>query len=343
VFQEEVAELIEAAQAGVDKNHIAEEAADVFVTAIGICLASGVDTERIIAQARAVVAKNDAKTPSPTLSTLRARSPAVARSSRSRPVTDYKRLSQEQFGTHAANYVNSEGFAKGYSLQRLLELTAPQPDWRVLDVATGGGHTARTFAPYVRQVQRPTDRPDAAAARAHLHDSLANRKPSVTPGATPSNCRLRAACLTCDLPDCGPPFPCAVTFCRGMRRVTRPAGWSRRRYNHAAGACHRSLSEYPRPPARPVACVGLQPAGMGRLFPNGGPDRDRDRTESQSADVGGMGGARRLFRGSNLALASDARPGPRPGTRVAGVELPAPGSGEAIRFNVQQAIIVGCK
>jgi ubiquinone/menaquinone biosynthesis C-methylase UbiE len=31
-------------------------------------------------------------------------------------------------------------------------LTRPQPDWRVLDIATGGGHTALALAPHVREV-----------------------------------------------------------------------------------------------------------------------------------------------------------------------------------------------
>lgn len=61
-FQEEVGELIEAALAGTDKDHIAEETADVFVTAIGVCFASGVQIERLIEQVYAVIAKNDAKT-----------------------------------------------------------------------------------------------------------------------------------------------------------------------------------------------------------------------------------------------------------------------------------------
>jgi NTP pyrophosphatase (non-canonical NTP hydrolase) len=61
-FREEVTELIEAAQQGSDKDHIAEEAADVFVTAIGVCYASGVDVEKLIEQLYKVVAKNDAKT-----------------------------------------------------------------------------------------------------------------------------------------------------------------------------------------------------------------------------------------------------------------------------------------
>ncbi len=61
-FQEEVRELIEAAREGTDGSHIAEESADVLVTAIGVCFASGLSVYRIIEQVYAVVAKNDAKT-----------------------------------------------------------------------------------------------------------------------------------------------------------------------------------------------------------------------------------------------------------------------------------------
>lgn len=62
VFQEEVGELIEAALHRTDKDHIAEEAADVIVTVINLCHAAGVDIDRIIDQVYAVAAKNDAKT-----------------------------------------------------------------------------------------------------------------------------------------------------------------------------------------------------------------------------------------------------------------------------------------
>lgn len=61
VFEEEVREVTEAAQDGTDKNHIAEEAADVIVTLIGVCQASGVEPEQLIQQLYAVIAKNDAK------------------------------------------------------------------------------------------------------------------------------------------------------------------------------------------------------------------------------------------------------------------------------------------
>ncbi len=61
-FEEEVRELIEAAQQDENKAHIAEEAADVMVTAIGVCQSVGVDIEQIITQVYYVIAKNDAKT-----------------------------------------------------------------------------------------------------------------------------------------------------------------------------------------------------------------------------------------------------------------------------------------
>ena len=62
IFEEEVRELIEAANDGTDTSHTAEEAGDVFVTAIGLALAAGATPEQLIAQTQAVIAKNDAKT-----------------------------------------------------------------------------------------------------------------------------------------------------------------------------------------------------------------------------------------------------------------------------------------
>lgn len=59
---------------------------------------------------------------------------------------------RRQFGANAAAYVTSEVHAKGASLKRLLQLVEPQADWEVLDVATGTGHTALAFAPFVRRV-----------------------------------------------------------------------------------------------------------------------------------------------------------------------------------------------
>ncbi len=63
-----------------------------------------------------------------------------------------KTLVQEQFGKTAASYLTSAPHAKGASLERLVTLTAPQKNWRALDVATGGGHVVYTFAPHVERM-----------------------------------------------------------------------------------------------------------------------------------------------------------------------------------------------
>ena len=63
-----------------------------------------------------------------------------------------KSLSQEHFGATAAHYLTSKPHAQGKSLDRLVALTRPRPDWHVLDVATGAGHTAYAFAPHVERV-----------------------------------------------------------------------------------------------------------------------------------------------------------------------------------------------
>lgn len=67
-------------------------------------------------------------------------------------MTDSKRLSQERYTQFADGYVRSVTHARGADLDLLVELAQPQADWQVLDVATGGGHTALKFAPHVKRV-----------------------------------------------------------------------------------------------------------------------------------------------------------------------------------------------
>jgi ubiquinone/menaquinone biosynthesis C-methylase UbiE len=61
-------------------------------------------------------------------------------------------LSRKRFTQYAQGYVTSRTHAQGAELERLVEIAQPQPDWVVLDVATGGGHTALAFAPHVARV-----------------------------------------------------------------------------------------------------------------------------------------------------------------------------------------------
>jgi SAM-dependent methyltransferase len=57
-----------------------------------------------------------------------------------------KNLVQSQFGASAQSYVSSATHASGDDLARLVELAGLRGDERVLDIATGGGHTALAFA-----------------------------------------------------------------------------------------------------------------------------------------------------------------------------------------------------
>ena len=59
---------------------------------------------------------------------------------------------QAQFGRSAASYVTSSVHAKGWTLQRMVDLVQPQAAWRMLDIATAGAHTAIIFAPHVAHV-----------------------------------------------------------------------------------------------------------------------------------------------------------------------------------------------
>lgn len=56
------------------------------------------------------------------------------------------------FSERADLYVTSPSHVDPQVLGWLVELAQPQPGWRVLDVATGTGHTAFAFAPYVAEI-----------------------------------------------------------------------------------------------------------------------------------------------------------------------------------------------
>lgn len=131
---------------------------------------------------------------------------------------------QRRFGAAAEKYVQSADHAKGESLDRLIELTNPAPEWRVLDVATGGGHTALALAPRVREVVA-TDltRPMLDAAERFVRDKgVSNvRFQEADAGALPFEdgsfdlvtCRIAAH----HFPDC-------LAFVREAARVVRPHG-----------------------------------------------------------------------------------------------------------------------
>jgi len=71
---------------------------------------------------------------------------------------------QAQFGATAEAYVQSAVHATGADLARMVELAGLRGDERVLDIATGGGHTALAFAPHVAVVVASDLTPDMLAA-----------------------------------------------------------------------------------------------------------------------------------------------------------------------------------
>ncbi len=68
------------------------------------------------------------------------------------PNQDFKSLVKEQFGRNAEKYVRSATHAQGRDLVQFIEWLQPQASQIALDVATGGGHTAKALAPHVKRV-----------------------------------------------------------------------------------------------------------------------------------------------------------------------------------------------
>jgi SAM-dependent methyltransferase len=131
---------------------------------------------------------------------------------------------QEQFGVGAADYAASIVHARGPSLARVVELVAPQPDWRVLDVATGAGHTAAAFAPHVAHVVASdiTEEMLAEAQKIAGGRGLSNMQTArVEAGALPFD-DASFDLVTCRL--AAHHFPDPAAFVAEARRVLVPGG-----------------------------------------------------------------------------------------------------------------------
>ena len=132
---------------------------------------------------------------------------------------------REQFGAHAATYVGSPVHAKGASLNRLVTLLDPQPNWHVLDIATGAGHTALAFAPYVQTVHATDITPQMLAATHGL--AVEHRLDNIFLAEAEAHDLPYAAGLF-DLVTCriaAHHFADPARFVSEAARVLKPGGW----------------------------------------------------------------------------------------------------------------------
>ncbi|WP_323125867.1 class I SAM-dependent methyltransferase [Gracilibacillus oryzae] len=65
---------------------------------------------------------------------------------------DIKSTVQDQFGKTASDYVSSDLHRNGADLPFIVKMAELTGEEKVLDVATGGGHTANALAPFAKKV-----------------------------------------------------------------------------------------------------------------------------------------------------------------------------------------------
>jgi SAM-dependent methyltransferase len=133
-------------------------------------------------------------------------------------------LIQKQFGVAAADYAASAVHASGPSLARLVAMVQPKPDWRVLDVATGAGHTALAFAPLVARVVASdiTDEMLAQAAKLAAARRLTNVETARAEAGELAFPEASFDLVTCRL--AAHHFPDPAAFVGAAWRVLKPAG-----------------------------------------------------------------------------------------------------------------------
>ncbi|MBH5316982.1 methyltransferase domain-containing protein [Paenibacillus sp. GSMTC-2017] len=130
---------------------------------------------------------------------------------------------RQQFGKNAEKYVASESHAKGDDLTLMLEWLQPQKNWKVLDIATGGGHVTKQLSPYVSLVCATDLTVDMlSTAQKHLTPSCENVMYVVADAEN-----LPFLANTFDLVTCriaAHHFPNPQLFVKEASRVLKPGG-----------------------------------------------------------------------------------------------------------------------
>lgn len=135
-----------------------------------------------------------------------------------------KAHAQQRFGQFAQAYVQSPVHASGGDLERLVELAQPKTGCLMLDIATGGGHTALKFTPLVGQVVALDLTPKMLKAARGFITEKGVANVAFTGGDAE---QLPFAAHTFDLVICriAPHhFPDCWTFVQEAARVLKPGG-----------------------------------------------------------------------------------------------------------------------
>lgn len=135
-----------------------------------------------------------------------------------------KNAVRQQYGSVDDAYVKSAGHATGAGLERMVALAEPVGDEAMLDIATGGGHVARVFAPHVASVTASDLTPEilAHAATAFTEWGLGNVTTAVADAEELPFDDASFDIVTCRIAPHH--FPDPAAFVREVARVLRPGG-----------------------------------------------------------------------------------------------------------------------
>ena len=129
-----------------------------------------------------------------------------------------------QYGAVGDAYVKSAGHATGSDLERMVAVARPVSTDEMLDIATGGGHVARVFAPHVSSIVASDLTPEMLehTGRAFAEWGVVNVTTQVADAEA-----LPFADASFDIVACriAPHhFPNPAAFVRNVARVLRPGG-----------------------------------------------------------------------------------------------------------------------
>jgi ubiquinone/menaquinone biosynthesis C-methylase UbiE len=131
---------------------------------------------------------------------------------------------RRQYGSVGDAYVRSTGHATGSDLHRMVALAQPALDETLLDIATGGGHVARVFAPHVASVIASDLTPEILehAAKAFANWGIGNVKTALADAEALPFDDASFDIVTCRIAPHH--FPDPAAFVHEVARVLRSGG-----------------------------------------------------------------------------------------------------------------------